>query len=130
MKALISGRFDPPHPGHIRTIQKLGLRYWEVVVVILDHKGQSFALEYRKRILEEILHASQGNYTVLTNTKHFGFITKEEIDEFGCDVYCGGNEDVIQHIKSMGMRCEWVDRSYDYSATAYRIGEKALREEG
>lgn len=131
MRALISGRFDPPHCGHIRTIQKLGERFALVVVVVLDDDTEDSPAWYRMMVLRDILDSSDGHYNVISNRTHFSKITREEIESYRCDVYCGGNDEVNRHIR-IGLRfpVEELKRSYGYSATAYRIGEKALREKG
>lgn len=123
MRALISGRFDPPHCGHVKTILDIGDTHGNVTVVVLDHEGQKFESWYRAQILREILERDhRGAYTITVNTTHFGNITKEELDSYGCEVYCGGNEEVNERIKSLGMTVINVPRSYDFSASTYRKG--------
>ncbi len=128
---LISGRYDPPHRGHIRTIQLLGQRFKKVIVAVLNHKEQRYSATYRVQVLREILENSKGNYEVVENHYHFGEISVDQLLKFDFDVYAAGNEKVLRHIEDLiylcpgakGKRCIWMDRPYDVSATTERLGK-------
>lgn len=117
MICLTSGRFDPPHVGHVISLQLLGQRYEKVVVVILDHADQYYPVAYRLRVLEDVLTGSIGAYDVLVNKTHFGEIDKKSLLEYNADVYVCGNLSVLKHIEGLGMPVEYQDRSYQYHAT-------------
>ena len=130
MVVLFSGRFDPPHPGHIATIVKLAKMFDEVIVPVLDHEGQSMTVEERVKILEACLPE---DVTVWSNKQHFGRITKEELDTEVCqhgnwgghlknafDIYSSGNEQCCEHMKSLGYPVLYMPRSFHYSGTEER----------
>ena len=120
--ALISGKFDNVHPGHVITIQKLGKEYDRVIVVILDYPDQVFSIEERLKTMNTILKNSRGNYEVIVNPNHFGYIEKEEMEKFPhFDVYVAAeNYSVLDHIKSLGYEVKCVKRYPGYTATDSR----------
>jgi hypothetical protein len=128
---LISGRMDPPHRGHIRTIQLLGQRFKKVIVVVLEHKDQTYSITYRVQVLREILENSKGNYEVVSGPYHFGEISVDRLLDYEFDVYAAGNEKVLRHIEELirlcpdakDKRCIWTDRPYSVSATTERLGK-------
>ena len=131
---LISGRFDRPHPGHIRTLQLLGQRFKKVLVVVLDHNEQRYPVQYRAQILREILENSKGCYDVVVNKYHFGQICVDELLKFQFDTYAGGNLDVLSHLEkayysSPTATCRrpieflYVDRPYLFESSTERLGQ-------
>jgi len=117
--ALFSGRFDPPHSGHIVAIEDLMMRYLKVIVVICsDSKyreattGQEcfkIMTHHFNRILPPI---ARNKLEIIVYRQHFGFITKKQLSrlpEF--DVYLAGNDNVRKHMKSLGYKTEDVPRS-------------------
>lgn len=121
---LFSGRFDPPHPGHFKTIGDLGGKFDMVIVVVLDYKEQLYPVVYRQTVLSDILDMMKGNYMIIPNTAHFGEITKDELALFEFDVYAGGNLDVLRHIEGLGYDVQYTPRAYDYAAADSRLGKK------
>lgn len=122
---LISGRFDPPHLGHLITIGRERVIYDRVIVVVLDDGKQFFPLCYRMDILWEAVHLLGGNISVESNRTHFGGITKEELSRWKFDIYGSGNMDVLRHISSLGIACRYIPRAYEYQASNDRLAEKA-----
>jgi len=122
---LFSGRFDRPHIGHIATIGRLGIEYDKVIVVVLNYNKQTYAPEYRKQILEELLSMMKGEYEVVCHPTHFGKITAAMMrHEWDFDVYGSGNHDVLIHMAEIGVKSVYVERAYDYSATDDRNIQK------
>jgi nicotinamide mononucleotide adenylyltransferase len=135
--AVFSGRFDPPHIGHVLTIIRLLKRYDRVVVVVLDYpERESCPAAKAKEIFIEVLSSIRGNgiITVMVNNTHFGKITRSKyillIDECCADaastVYVSGNQQVIDHFKKemKGLMFEFIDRSENYSGTDIREMQK------
>lgn len=117
---LFSGRFDPPHIGHIITISKLVREFKEIMVVVLDYSEAEYPLCYRKQALSGMMNCLPGLHYVIDYPTHFAEITKEEISKFKFDVYASGNLSVLKHIESLGIPTLYVERSFDYSATEIR----------
>lgn len=84
---------------------------------MLDYPERTFTAQYAASMLYDALLTAKGNYVVLINDSHFGRITAEEYASFGADVYCSGNHKCLKHIESLGYKTEYVDRSYDLSAS-------------
>jgi hypothetical protein len=126
---LISGRFDKPHCGHIKTITDLGQRFKKVLVVVLDHHEQMYSVTLRAQILREVLENYRGEYDVVINNHHFGEISAEELQKFAFDVYAAGNPKVLKHIeatikgiKRRKIEVIWVNRPYEYDSSTERTG--------
>ena len=113
MRSLFSGRFDPPHPGHIASILRLEKK-GPVTVVILDYPERSYPLEYVRTIFSEIFE--KHDIKVVTNKTHFAEIDKKEFLSFKCDKYASGNLTVLKHIEELGVPVIYCDRAYEYSA--------------
>jgi len=120
MKALFSGRFDQIHLGHVISIMRLSDQFDEVLVVILDYPERAFPVEYVRTVLSEALSHCKGVFQVFTNNTHFAKITTKELEEWDFDVYCSGNMEVLNHIRTQGKKIQYVERAYEYEASADR----------
>jgi phosphopantetheine adenylyltransferase len=117
---LFSGRFDPPHPGHIAQVMRLLSTYARVKVVVLDYPDRRFPHTYVKHVFDEVLNTSKWPIDIVTNKTHFAKITLEELKSFECDIYAAGNMEVLKHIEQLGFPCIYVERAFDYSASKYQ----------
>ena len=117
MVCLFSGRFDRPHLGHIIQAMRLGQRFQEVIIPVLDYPQQKYPIHYRLQVMEEALSMARGKYTIFSNKKHFGKITKEEILDYEFDVYCSGNVECLRNMESLGFKTMFLERAYDYAAS-------------
>ena len=117
--ALTSGRFNPPHDGHMAMLKRLLKKYDSVKVVILDYQKRDFPICYCRKVFEEIFE-DDNRIEFLVNTTHFGEITLEEIKSFDCEIYVGGNLSVLRHIEILGFPCDYVERAFEYSARFYK----------
>jgi hypothetical protein len=123
---LFSGRFDPPHLGHLLSIARLG-KHHELTVVVLDYPEQKFPISYRVQIVKEALsYLSGGPYHVEANKVHFGKITKGELATHTFDFYASGNLSCVHHMESLGYPCYYVERAYEYAATNDRIAKAVM----
>ena len=113
MKILFSGRFDPPHPGHIASILRLEKK-GHVTVVVLDYSDREYPIEYVKTVFNEIFE--RHGVEIITNSVHFGKVDVDELKNFGCDVYAGGNLTVLRHIEQLGHPVMFCDRAFEYSS--------------
>jgi len=122
MTVLFSGRFDDrPHLGHLATIMALGQKYDKVIVVVLDYPEQMGDVNTRAKILKDVLSMAKGDYVVLINKEHFGYITKEQLASLPAfDVYASGNPQCSEHMKSFGYKIDECPRSYEYSGSESR----------
>lgn len=131
--ALFSGRFDPPNLGHVITIEKLLCRFKTVIVCALNYKERSgcdvlTALEIFKMHFSMVTLVPK--VILMYNNTHFGVITVEEITGIVFEavneenleniVYVGGNVEVNEHIKNIGIKVEPVARVPLYDSTGIR----------
>jgi len=124
---LISGRFDPPHLGHLITIGRELARFDKVIVVVLDDGKQMYPISYRMDVLTEAVSMLGGvpsSVKIERYKTHFGNIVRDEIDRWRFDVYGSGNMDVLRHVSSLGIQCRYIPRAYDYEASNERLGRK------
>lgn len=111
--AIFSGRFDPCHLGHVRSIVKIAKRFDHVFVPILDYPGREVCADRVLLIFKDFFNTvfSLHNVTFLINWIHFGKITLEEylsfikahIGEDAQTMYLSGNQQVIDHMKEIGV---------------------------
>jgi len=115
-KALTSGRYDPPHPGHIINLIYIAKRYGSVKCVVLDSEKRRYPMSYCIQIMNAILKELPFEIELKVNKTHFSEVTKEELDACDCEIYVGGNLNVLRHIELLGMRTDFIDRAYYYEA--------------
>lgn len=118
-KVVFSGRFDPPHPGHIATIKRLSKIFNYVEVVILDYPERRYPLTYCLNVLEECLVDENNSIGISSNKTHFAKLTITEWLPFNAAYYAAGNLEVLKHIESLGIKTYYVDRAFDYSSRKY-----------
>ena len=119
MTVLTSGRFDPPHPSHFCNFIRIAKKYGDLKVVILNYKERKFPIDYCLQVFDEIFSETNLNIEFVVNTIHFAQITPEELKEFGCELYTGGNLKVLRHIELLGFPIEFIARAFDYTASKY-----------
>ncbi len=120
---LFSGRLNPPTPAHVCTIIRLAKRFKAVKVVMLNYKEREFPIDYCFQPLREIFDEMDHDVEFITNTIHFGNITRQELDEFKCDIYAAGNLKVLRHVESLGFPVVYIERSFEYHASDYKRPE-------
>lgn len=132
MIGVFSGRFDPPHIGHILTIMRLLETYLKILVVVLDYsERKACTAEKAKDIFDQVFHGlSKGKVVTVINDVHFSRISKIEYrclcldNEIDPDMtmYLSGNHEVIAHFNDIGVPHQFVERTSDslYSGTKIR----------
>jgi len=137
--AVFSGRWDPPHLGHLDAILNLGRMYARVVVVILDYPERESACADEVKdlfvsIFDKICSPSTRNcYQFVVWNRHFAEIDFAEYDCFlrnigAClshSVYITGNQDVIANMKKQQINYRYYPHrifleNYIYSGTRRR----------
>ena len=131
---LFSGRLDPPHLGHIITLQKLAREYDKVLVVLLDYPQQFYPIQERLKTVQIALEGCRGNFEVIVNNVNFGEIMKEDVDTLPLfDVYAGGNPICHLRMTGLGYNSIAVNRTPGYKASdsvKFQKLMKFLDEEG
>ena len=120
-RILFSGRFDPVHPAHWVTILRLLKIASQVIVVVLDYPGRKYYAGYSAQLFEESVQLSglSDKIEVWINEVHFAEITADALDRFDCDSYAAAaNLEVLSHVWALGKPCVYMDRAYDYEASA------------
>ena len=109
MKAIFLGKFQPPHLGHIRTIQKLAKEFDKLIVGIT--KSKPFLIEYEeiKQILNEILELYTNIEIVLID----GSIEEEtaNISSLEFDIVVSGIHKVLDILSNKGYKTKFKERT-------------------
>ena len=136
MVGIFSGRFDPPHLGHLMTILDLCKLFQKIVVVVLDYRGRptcsaSMAVLIFETLFEDFLPQICANkIECIVNHTHMAEVSVSEYDDLleavgttrANSIYLSGNPEVLKHMEEIGIKNEPVPRSIDhiYSGTIVR----------
>jgi cytidyltransferase-like protein len=135
--AIFSGRFDPPHLGHVQTILKIAKRFSKVVVVILDYPERKVVNAMEAKDIFDYLfdmvfpETCRSKVDVVINNIHFGKIKFSEYDCFlrnigACynhTVYLTGNFEVLVNMQEQQIKHEFIERSIDAVYEGKKIRE-------
>jgi len=121
--ALTSGRYDPVSPGHIKSIIDLAKEYSLVKVVILQSSGRRYPVCLSLKVLQDhFAEMPHLNVEFIVNKTHFASVTREELKAFEpWDIYYTGNIEVLNHMESISVPCEYWERRYPYSASKIEL---------
>jgi len=132
---IFSGRFDPPHLGHVMTIIKLSCIMDRLFVFVLNHPSRNVCpSDSSAAILKFVFQklVDDGRVVIVLHPQHFGLITKPDWEKILSDLaippnkvmYYSGNPDVLKITRSCGILSQFVQRSFDwmYSGTIVRAG--------
>lgn len=139
--AIFSGRFSPPHLGHLHTILNITKVYGRVLVVILDYPDREVcSADEARDIFNGIFDAmfpetTRSTVQVVINDIHFAAITFAEYDLLlrnhgvclNHSIYLSGNIEVLENMKKVGIRCRYFSRTDDYLYTGTAIREQITK---
>ena len=133
--AIFSGRFDPPHLGHVMTILDILTKFDMVIVPVLDYPEREVCSCRDACIIFNKIFLGLnkgGKIQIIANNIHFGKITREEyFKTIGifllCPeqcVYLSGNNKVLKHFDTLGVPFIKWPRSMDniYNGKKIRKG--------
>lgn len=136
--AIFSGRFDPPHLGHLHTILNIAKVYGRVLVVILDYPDREVcSADEARDIFNSIFDAmlpetTRSTIQVVINDIHFASITFTQYDLLlrnnglclNHSIYLSGNPEVLANMKKEGIKNRYFARTDDYIYTGENIREQ------
>jgi glycerol-3-phosphate cytidylyltransferase-like family protein len=115
--AILSGRYELLHPGHVLTIRREAIRYRYLYVYVVDNPQCAIPSSWAHQLLQMATECL-GNVQVLLNPCHFGRATKEDIDRLPhYDVFLSANPSVTEHLRSMGVNVREIERTPGYSSS-------------
>lgn len=134
---IFSGRFDPPHIGHLITVFKLAQIYGKIVIVILDYPDRKACSAEKARVIFDKVfdlifsRLTRSKIDVIVNDVHFAEMTYEKYYTLvhhrigAClnhTVYLSGNEEVLKNMNTHQIPYERIERSEDdiYTGGAIR----------
>lgn len=141
--AIFSGRFCPPHVGHILSILELARLYGKVAVIILDYPGrEACSADEARDIFNKLFDLvfppiARQVIQVEVNDIHFAHISFAEYDallrNIGCclnhTIYVSGNPEVLENMKKQMIKARYFARSDDYIYTGTKIRQE-MRKDG
>lgn len=136
--AIFSGRFEPPHLGHLHTILNIAKVYGRVLVVILDYPDREVcSADEARDIFNGIFDAmfpdtTRSTFQVIINDIHFATISFAQYDTLlrnngiciNHSIYLSGNTEVLENMKKEGIRSRFFPRTNDYIYTGTSIREQ------
>jgi nicotinamide mononucleotide adenylyltransferase len=136
--AIFSGRFSPPHLGHLHTILNIAKIYGRVLVVILDYPDREVcSADEARDIFNGIFDAmfpetTRSTIQVIINDIHFATIGFAQYDTLlrnnglclNHSIYLSGNQEVLENMKREGIKHRYFPRTDDYLYTGTKIREQ------
>lgn len=124
--AILSGRFEIVHGGHICTIRRFGRIYSRLYVYIVDNPSAIMPSTWSKELIDFCTLDMDSVITVLDQC-HFGYASQDDIDRLPpFDDFLCGNHYVADHLKGMGVNVVDFEQTPGYSST--NIKEAILRQ--
>lgn len=138
--AVFSGRFDPPHIGHVMSIHKLSTSHDIVIIPILDYADRFISAESAFEVFNSVFEHYQSHSLIifLINNIHFSKITEVEYNDLlkqcGIDqsindvIYYAGNKEVLDNFIGMGIKATYLKRSMDEFYAGVEIRSELTKE--
>jgi len=120
--AVFIGKFQPPHLGHIITINRILKKFDKVIVGITYNKIDNLDPHKIKKILEEVFQTNENVSVVLINGSVEGGDAK--LNHLNFDVALSGNNKVVTILKTKGYNAIFQPRSIGpgFSGSEVRSG--------
>lgn len=112
--AIFSGRFQPPHLGHVLTLMRIYPLYDKIIIAVSEYtyggkKKQVIKPKVAKKILEEVFQHLPKFQVVLIGK---GLLERESFNDLPkFDVVVTGNLAVIQRMEKLGIKSRYVART-------------------
>lgn len=124
--AILSGRYELTHPGHIKTIRREARRFARLYVYIVDNPEGLIPSVWEKEMIDFCTIDMPTVITIL-DPCHFGFATQDDIDRLPAhDVFLSANPDVSERLRGLGESVEDISLTPGYSSTDLK--EKLLQQ--
>lgn len=120
MIAILSGRYEIVHPGHIKTIRREAALVDLLFVMVVDNPRAATPPEWTAELLRFCVQ-DLNNVQVLLDPAHFGRCTKEDLDRLPpYDVFLSANDAVTNHLRGLGVNVREINQTPGYSSTEIR----------
>lgn len=112
--AILPGRFQPPHLGHILTLMRIYPLYDEIIIAVTSYtyggkKKQVLPIPQVVKILQDVFR-NLPKYHVIAIGK--GFIERNTFDDLPYfDVVVSGNIQIINRMEKLGIKARYVPRT-------------------
>lgn len=114
MIAIFSGRFQPPHLGHIITLMKLYPLFDEIIIAITEYtwggtKMPVISVKYVKEILEAVFRNLPKYRVIIAGKAMIERTSFDDLPKF--DILVTGDLKVIKRLEEIGMKYMFVSRT-------------------
>ena len=124
--AILSGRYELLHCGHVKTIRRFAEEYDTLYVYVVDNPDSFLPAKWNAELLRYCV-ADLKNVFVLLDPRHFGRVTARDVATLPeHDVFLSCNPQVTEHLRGLGVNVREFERTSGYSSTDYK--EKLLQE--
>ncbi len=128
--AFFPGKFHPPHIGQIQTILKIIPKYRKVIIGISDDMPKDIIITTPKEIASLMAEFFSGFQNVEIAMINGVLIEKPDasgLPEF--DVLLSGNPDVLNWAKKVGIKAEYIPRSFGIMCSGTEVRRAMLNEQ-
>ena len=124
--AILSGRYEILHGGHVRTIRRFGKMYSNLYIYIVSNPDSIVPNQWTKELMDYCV-IDLKNVIVVIDSCHFGYATQDDLERLPKyhDFLCG-NPDVATHLRGLGVNVVEFEETSGYSSTQYK--DKLLQE--
>ena len=120
--AILSGRYEIIHGGHVKTIRREAANYDRLIVYIVDRPDRPYPGVWAKELLEMACEPC-GNVEFRLDACHFGYASKSDIERLPShDVFLCGNPRVAGRLMSLGVKVKLIEETSGYSASDIEDG--------
>ena len=118
--AILSGRYELVHPGHIQTIRREAARFRRLYVYVVDRKSAPIPSLWSAEILRWC--TMDIPVVICLSPVHFGRATKKDIGSLPkYDIFLSANPAVSAHLRSLGVPVKDISMTVGYSSTRLKI---------
>lgn len=116
--AVLTGRYEIVHPGHIKTIRREAPKYDKFYVFIVGNAGGVWPPEWSKELID-FCCADLGNVETVIHPCHFGYATEVDIESIrytGFHVFLSVNPDVTKRVRGLGVNVREIPPTPGYAS--------------
>lgn len=112
--AIFTGRFQPPHLGHILTLMRIYPLYNKIIIAVSEYtyggkKKQVISPEVAKKILEDVFQHLPKFEVILIGKGFIERTTFNDLPKF--DVVVTGNLELIRKMEKLGIKARYIKRT-------------------
>ena len=118
--AILSGRYEILHGGHIKTIRRFAREYVLLYVYVVSNPDSIVPNQWTVELIQ-FCTMDLGNVQVVLNACHFGRATSADIADLPLhDVFLSCNPQVTKCLRNLGENVREFEPTAGYSSSSYK----------